>query len=380
MFLPEKRKKRKRRRRSGLERKNLFPLFRGGRSAGMEKRKRRDANTIRESGKMRSSFVDLQVNGFLGIDFSRTDLTVGKVLSVADELEKRGTGAFLATVITSSMEIYRHVLPVLAEASEEPALRGRLLGIHLEGPFISPEPGALGAHPLQAVREPSPALFDELYGLARGKVRLLTVAPERPGAETLIAHARETGVTVSVGHSLAEDEDVARAIAVGATLSTHLGNGIPNLLNRHGNPVYAQLASSLRPMLISDGHHVPRSFLKIVLGLKGISRTVITSDSAPVAGLPEGEYEIFGTRVRVCPDGAIRNLNAPTLAGSSAVMLDCLNFLAGLFPSFSEEDFWRLGRDNPLEAVGMSSIAVSLPRNVGFENGRFLAAGCLKAG
>ncbi len=327
---------------------------------------------------MRSSFVDLQVNGFLGIDFSRTDLTVGKVLSVADELEKRGTGAFLATVITSSMEIYRHVLPVLAEASEEPTLRGRLLGIHLEGPFISPEPGALGAHPLQAVREPSPALFDELYGLARGKVRLLTVAPERPGAETLIAHARETGVTVSVGHSLAEDEDVARAIASGATLSTHLGNGIPNLLNRHGNPVYAQLASPLLPMLISDGHHVPRSFLKIVLGLKGISSTVITSDSAPVAGLPEGEYEIFGTRVRVCPDGAIRNLNAPTLAGSSAVMLDCLNFLAGLFPSFSEEDFWRLGRDNPLHVIGMSALASRLPRNVRFENGRFLAAGCPK--
>lgn len=311
---------------------------------------------------MLSSFVDLQVNGFLGVDFSDGSLTSKQILFVADELLKRGTGAFLPTVITSPIPVYEQVLPILAEAVESSAAAGRLLGIHLEGPFISPEDGAVGAHPKNCVQTPSIELFDHLFALAKGHVRILTVAPERPGAEALIAYAVRRGVTVSVGHSLCGENDVARAVAAGATLSTHLGNGIPNLLNRHANPVYSQLASSLIPMLISDGHHIPSAFLKIVCAAKGCSRFLMTSDSAPVAKLPEGEYKIFGTSVQICSDGAIRNLNAPTLAGSSAAMIDCMNWASQILPHLSEKDLWTISRDNPLRAIGLASLGNSLPK------------------
>lgn len=316
---------------------------------------------------MKSSFVDLQVNGFIGTDFSSSVLTPEEIHKARLELGRLSTGAFLATVVTSPDKVYAHSLPMIADAIEDKSAGGaKILGIHLEGPFISPEDGAVGAHPKSCVREPDAEAFDRLNELARGHVRIVTVAPERKGAPKLIKHIVKSGAAVSVGHCLASDDDVKAAVDAGATLSTHLGNGIPNMINRHRNPVFAQMASPLTQMLISDGHHVPVSLLKILLNLKGAGSTIITSDSAPVAGMPPGEYDIFGTRVRVCEDGAIRNLNAPTLAGSSSCMADCMRFLASNIEGLSEADLWKMGRDNPLAAIGMSKLASSLPQTFSF--------------
>lgn len=316
---------------------------------------------------MKSSFVDLQVNGFIGTDFSSASLTPEGIRKASVELGRLSTGAFLATVITSPKEVYAHSLPMLADAIECKSAPGaKILGVHLEGPFISPEDGAVGAHPKSCVLEPDSDAFDRLNELARGHVRIVTVAPERKGAPKLIKHIVKSGAAVSVGHCLASDDDVKAAVDAGATLSTHLGNGIPNMINRHRNPVFAQMSSPLTQMLISDGHHLPVSLLKIMLKLKGTGSTIITSDSAPVAGMPVGEYDIFGTRVRICEDGAIRNLNAPTLAGSSSCMADCMRFLASNIEGLTEAELWKMGRDNPLAAIGMSSFAGSLQQTFEF--------------
>ena len=321
---------------------------------------------------MRSSFVDLQVNGFLGVDFSAPSLDHASILKVCDALEARGTGAFLATLVTSPMESYRRTLPAIVSFMKSEANRGRIIGIHLEGPFISPVDGAVGAHRKDCVLKPDLKVFDELQKLCAGQLSLMTVAPEVEGAADLIRHAVKAGVAVSVGHSLASYEETMAAVEAGATLATHLGNGIPNMLHRHKNPIVAQLASPLKPMLIADGQHLPQEFLRMALAAKGVPGVVIVSDSAPVAGLPPGVYEFFGTKARVCEDGAVRNLNAPTLAGSSAAMLDCMNFLSEKL-SLDEKTLWQLGRENPLKAIGCDPFNAALPELVEFVDGKFKA-------
>jgi len=322
-----------------------------------------------------SGFVDLQVNGYGGVDFSGPGLNLAAVDQVAQALYRRGTLAFCPTVVTSPIEVYRQTLPVLAEAiraQARPDGEGRclLFGIHLEGPFISTEEGAVGAHPRQYVRAPSLALFEELYALAGGQIVLLTLAPELPGAPNLIRHARAYGVTVSIGHTLADARAIQVAIDAGATLSTHLGNGCPNYIHRHHNPLWPQLAApGVSAMLITDGHHLPPELIAVAVAAKGTGRVIVTSDSSPAAGCPPGEYTFFGTHALLEPSGRLRNLDSDTLAGSSATMLDCMNFLASL-GILDETALWQVGRDNQLKILGKSFSALP-PGLVSFMNNRF---------
>lgn len=324
-----------------------------------------------------SGFVDLQVNGYGGINFSASDLTLDQVIQVSDELARRGTLAFCPTVITSPPEVYAHALPLLAQAisaQDLPGLAGKaqLAGIHLEGPFISPVEGAVGVHPAQYVQPPSLALFDKFYRLAQGRIALLTLAPEIPGAEALIRHAVGLGVCVSIGHTLADERAVRVAVDAGARFSTHLGNGCPNLLHRHHNPIWPQLAApELEAMLISDGHHLPAAVIAAFLAAKGPGRVLVTSDASPVAGCAPGEYSFFGSRVLLEPGGRLRSLERDNLAGSSATMLDCMNFLASL-RLLTETELWQVGRDNPLAALGLDSSFLARSGVVGYDGEKFV--------
>jgi N-acetylglucosamine-6-phosphate deacetylase len=326
-----------------------------------------------------SGFVDLQVNGYGGVDFSSPGLTLAAVEETTRALYRRGTLGFCPTLVTSAVQVYRQVLPVLAEVmrtqihagSDE---RSRLCGIHLEGPFISPEDGAVGAHPRQHVQLPSLAFFDELYALAGGQIALLTLAPELPGAIDLIRHACAKGVRISIGHTLANADQIKAAVEAGAMLSTHLGNGIPNYIQRHHNPLWPQLAlTGLSAMLITDGHHLPPDLIAVALAAKGRERVMITSDSSPAAGCPPGEYTFFGTRALLEPSGRLRNLESDTLAGSSATLLDCMNYLAGL-GLLDEAALWQVGRDNPLKVLELSPADLPAGR-IAFVNGRFQEQG-----
>ena len=301
----------------------------------------------------RSGFVDLQVNGYQGIDFSASGLSVDDVRKVTAAMVARGTCAYCPTLITSPVAVIESNLSVLSSAMDEPELGERLLGIHLEGPFLTE--ASKGAHRADWLKRPDTRLFDAWQKIAKGRIKLMTLAPELPGAEELIRHASHQGVVVSLGHHLADDASIDRAVKAGARSSTHLGNGIANALPRHPNPIWSQLArDALTVMLITDGHHVPSEFIATVLKAKGTGRVTVVSDAAPIAGLPAGNYEYFGTSVELQPSGRIMVKGENCLAGSSATMLDCMNYLASL-EMLPEEDLWRVGRENPLNLIGVSS-------------------------
>jgi N-acetylglucosamine-6-phosphate deacetylase len=296
-------------------------------------------------------WVDLQVNGFAGIDFSAPGLTVEAVQRVAEELASRGTAAFCPTVITSPIEVYEQNLPVLAEAASRSGSGAIILGIHLEGPFISREDGARGAHSRDSVQLPNVDLFRRLDDLAGGRVVLLTLAPELPGAPDVITAATELGVTVSLGHHLASETEISRACDCGARAVTHFGNGIPNLLPRHPNPLWSQLAEPrLTLMLITDGHHVPASLIRVAFQCRGVERTVVVSDAAPVAGLPPGRYRTLGQEVELEPSGRLWNPVGKHLVGSSASMRECMAFLQSLGLT-DDAGRQKVGRENALALI-----------------------------
>ena len=305
---------------------------------------------------MMKRFIDLQVNGYLGIDFSEPGLTLEGVRTVADELYKLGTLAFCPTVISSSPETYKKNLPVLARAFEDPDLSPRLLGVHLEGPFISPKAGARGAHAESNIIPPDIELFDFYRDLSGDNICLLTVAPEIEDAARLINHAAKLGITVSLGHNMAELDDIKRAVAAGATAVTHLGNGIPNSLPRHPNPIWDQLAEDrLTPMLITDGHHLPPSFIKSVFDMKGIGNVAIVSDSAPIAGLKPGKYNTLGLDVVLEESGKLWVPEGNHLAGSSANIRDCVNYLDSL-EFLGKNSLDAAAIYTPLRLLGMAAL------------------------
>jgi len=304
--------------------------------------------------------VDLQVNGYRGVDFSGDDLTVESLARACRELLSTGTTAFLPTLITSPAEIYERNLPIIAEVLGRDEFRGRVLGIHLEGPFISRQDGARGAHTAQWVRTPEPAYLDELIHLADGKVRLLTIAADQEGAEELTRHAVGRGITVSVGHHMATERDLERLVKAGAKALTHLGNGVPALLDRHSNPVWAGLANDdLWAMVIADGHHLPPALLKTILRAKGPERCIVISDASPLAGLSPGTYRSMGADVVLAESGRLYNPATGYMAGSSATMPQCAEYLRTL-GLLNHDDLVRVCFANPLRLIGCTAEGIVL--------------------
>ena len=251
-------------------------------AAALIVRARRRARCVQLPG-----FIDLQLNGYLGVDFSSEQLTREQCNETLHALlAKGGALAIVPTVITSSLAAYEHTLPMLADAIEDPQFEGRLLGIHMEGPFLSPEPGAIGAHPVEHTVNPCDggiALLDRWQALARGHLIVMTIAAERPGAAELTAHAVSKGLTISLGHHLARAEHIKACADAGATLLTHLGNGCPGQIDRHANHIWPSLADDrLTAMLITDGQHLPPEAIRTMVLAKGVRRTIITSDVSPL--------------------------------------------------------------------------------------------------
>ena len=301
---------------------------------------------------MKAGFVDLQVNGYLGINFSAPGLTVEKVDFVTRNLIEQGTIAYCPTVVTSPMEVYRENLPVIAGAMDKPELGSHILGIHLEGPFISPLEGACGMHNKEFVKAPDTGLYEHFQELASGKIVLVTVAPELKKAGSLIRHVtKDRNVTVSLGHHMAKKEEIGLAVEAGARACTHLGNGIPRMLDRHDNPIWPQLAEdSLIGMFITDGYHIPPEFIKTALRVKTPERFIVTSDASAIAGLPHGTYKVNGMEVILEESGRIRSPGNNYLAGSNANMTRCINVLSSL-GELDEDQLWKIGFTNPLRLI-----------------------------
>ncbi len=321
----------------------------------------------------KSGFIDIQINGYMGIDFSAESLTLEEIRMATRELAKAGTCAYCPTVCTSSMDIYRRNLPLLAEAMRDPECSHHILGVHLEGPFISPQEGARGAHPLQFIIPPSIEVFRQFQAWADNKISLLTLAPEETGALELINFASGHGTVVALGHHMANDTILEQAVQAGAKACTHLGNGMPNMIHRHQNPLWWQLASdALAGTFITDGQHLPPHFIKVAWRAKERNRFIVVSDQTALAGLPPGKYKFQGAEVVLASSGRISFGDTPYLAGSSANMLRCMNHLAAL-EIMSEPELWQVGIDNPLALLGLKGrrLATILGQTVVFRENRF---------
>lgn len=301
--------------------------------------------------KIPPGYIDLQVNGFLGVDFSVPGLTVGAVRRVTQALAERGTAAFCPTLVSSPPETYEANLPVLADAMRQPDLRERLLGIHLEGPFLAPE--SRGVHPASCLCRPSVERFEGWQRAAENHIRILTLAPELEGAEEVIRAAAEQGVVVSLGHHLADAGAMDRAVRAGARSCTHLGNGIPLMLPRHPNPVWSQLAEDrLIGMFICDGHHLPVEFIRVAWRAKSIERFIAVSDVAAIAGLPPGPCRYLDADVVLESSGRISRRDGGGLAGSGMTLAEGLSWLRAQGLA-SAAELYAIGRRNPLALLGI---------------------------
>ncbi len=268
---------------------------------------------------MHSSLFDIQINGFAGVDFQSTDFTAADVRHAVDALAKHQTLRFFPTFITDTMERLEAKFARFEEIRRQDAVvREAACGYHLEGPWLSPEPGFCGAHNPKYMGAPNYADFQRLQSAAGGNIRLLTVAPEWPGSAEFIRKVVADGVAVSLGHTDANDAAIDAAVEAGARFCTHLGNGAPKIMNRHDNVTQRLLArDELIAFFIPDGIHLPPSVLKNFYRAKPEGRALFTTDCMSAAGAPNGTYRIGEIEVYVNSDRIVRQPGGEGFAGSA---------------------------------------------------------------
>ena len=282
---------------------------------------------------MEPVWIDLQINGYAGVDFNSPGLTVDAVKEVVRRLAADGTAGFCPTFVTGDPEVVLPNIRTVVAARKADAECARcILGLHLEGPFISPELGAVGSHPIEWVTTPSLEKFARYQDAAEGLVRLVTVAAEIPGMPEFVRAVSEQGVVVSLGHQMAATPaEIEPCLAAGARAFTHLGNGIPNMIPRHNNILFTALAEDRATVM----------------------RLIAVSDAQYPAGLQPGHYCVSGADAVLEPDGLLWNPARNCLVGATtpmAKMMDLLQSRIGL--SFA--DCLAIGRDNPLALLAES--------------------------
>lgn len=306
-----------------------------------------------------AGLTDLQVNGINGIDFNDPGLTPQRFIQATHYLLSQGITTFLPTVITNSEENILGIVQVILQACvSDPLVNECVHGIHLEGPFISPEPGARGAHDEKYIKRPDWNLFSRLQAAAGGKIKLITLAPEWEGSVEFIEKCREHRVLVSIGHTMADTEQISQAIKAGASLSTHLGNGVPLLLPRHPNMIWDQLAADeLSACIIADGLHIPDSFIKVVMKIKGHA-TLLVSDATCFAGMPPGEYQnhIGGTVILDDKKRISLKSTPGLLAGAAKSLLENVEYLLSRQLATIGEA-WQMASKNVIDRLAANDDA-----------------------
>jgi N-acetylglucosamine-6-phosphate deacetylase len=276
-------------------------------------------------------FFDNQVNGFAGVSFAfgNSNLTEEGILKATGQLWKHGVTTYLPTLTTNSHDVLKKNLALLSLAVNDPIVKGSIPGFHLEGPFISPEEGYVGAHPRHFVRLPDWDEFQELNKAAGGKILQITLAPEVSGAQEFIKLCKKQGVVVAVGHHNANREQLDEAVKNGACISTHLGNGCANMIHRHNNPLWSQLANdSLWISMICDGFHLLPEEISVFYKIKGADRIILTSDVTSYATLDPGIYTTeTGETVELTKEGKLHNYLHQYLYGSASPLSAGVGFV-----------------------------------------------------
>jgi N-acetylglucosamine-6-phosphate deacetylase len=280
----------------------------------------------REAGWVAPALFDLQINGCDGHSFNSPKLTIDTVRHVVSVCRRHGIGSFCSTLVTNSFEALAHGMTVVRQACEsDPDIARAIPAIHLEGPYIASEDGPRGAHPKAHVRPPDWDEFHRLQDASGGRIRLVTLAPEHDGALSFIEKLTASGVVVSLGHTAATGQRIREAIAAGARLSTHLGNGAHAMLPRHENYIWEQLAADeLWASIICDGHHLPPAVARCIVRVKTPAHTILTCDASSLAGMPPGRYREWDQDFEILPEKKVVVPGTAYLAGSWAFTDLCI--------------------------------------------------------
>jgi N-acetylglucosamine-6-phosphate deacetylase len=309
---------------------------------------------------------DLQVNGYVGADFSDPELRLEVCRNACERLAADGVGAILATVITGPLEQMGACLENLRRHREaDPLIAKVIAGFHVEGPFLSPLPGYVGAHDATSILPATPEAAARLVDAGGGLVRLMTLAPEGDSRAATTRWLVDQGITVSAGHTDCSLDELSAAIDAGLSMVTHLGNGCPIVLPRHENIIQRLLsrADNLWICFIPDGAHVPWFALKNYLQMVGLERTIMVTDAIAAAGLGPGRYMLAGAEVQVDAEGVARRPGSDNLAGSTITM-PRLQHLLQTQLTLSTDEVRRVIEWNPGAALTRERPAPFLPRSL----------------
>ena len=300
--------------------------------------------------------IDLQVNGYAGHDVNGPTASADEVAALTHALAARGVTTWVPTVITAAEDGIIASLRAVEEArAADPAVAAAIPYVHVEGPFLSEHDGPRGAHELDQIR---PLDADEVARWAEhGRIGYVTVSPHTPDAADHVARIVASGILVSLGHTHATPEQLRDAVDAGASLSTHLGNGIFAELPRHPNPIWTQLADDrLTCGFIGDGHHLPADALTAMIRAKCPGRAFLVSDSVALAGSPPGRYETpVGGTVELSADGRLALAGTSLLAGSGVDLAHVLAWVLGHTP-FSVAEVAALTSTVPASVLGATHL------------------------
>lgn len=290
---------------------------------------------------------DLQVNGYAGVDFNDSGLTADRLDTALEAMLGDGVTGCLPTLITAAPEVLRDRFAALDGAVQGSRLGPLMVpGYHLEGPFLNAGEGYHGCHPPEVMGDPDIAMVAGIEASLSRPILLLTLAPERAGAVEAVRHWVGAGKTLAIAHSAADFATVRAACDAGMTLSTHLGNGLPQQLPKLDNTLLAQLAEPrLTACLIADGLHIPPEALRALITLKGRDNCLLVSDAVQAAAMPPGPYGFAGTEVRLLEDGRVVQPSGVGLAGSALRLDQALRNVVD----------WSIA--SPSEAAGMAGTA-----------------------
>jgi len=305
-------------------------------------------------------FVDIQVNGFAGVDFNDPNTSVQAIGNALHAMFATGVTRCLPTVITGPPPAMLASLRNLRRAQLELLLGRAIVGFHVEGPHIGSEDGPRGAHPIRWVRPPDLDEFARWQDAAEGGIRLITLSPHWPEAPGYISAVAKAGVVVSIGHTGADADQIARAVDAGATLSTHLGNATYKLIPKFPNCLWDQLADDrLHASFIVDGLHLDAAFLRVALRSKSLERTILVTDAAAPAGAPAGRYRLGELDVELTGDDRVVLTGTQKLAGSSLRMHNAIANLMRI-AGVSLRDAIRAATLNPARLIHLEGRSEGL--------------------
>lgn len=299
--------------------------------------------------------IDIQINGYMGVDFSDQELSQDMMHEATYALWKEGVTSYLPTLITRDHERLSHSFSLLAGAMEDEMIGMSIPGFHLEGPYISPIDGYRGAHPAEHVRLADWDEFSEYQERAHQGIKLVTVAPEMEGTIPFIKLSKESGVVVSLAHHNGSPDIIERAVEAGASLSGHLGNGCANEINRHHNPLWPQLSNDgLSISIIADGSHLTKEEVRTFYKVKGAGQTILVSDALSFAGLPPGIYEKDGEIYELTGE-VVKFPSQNVLAGAAMPISRCISNMMK-FTACSLEEAIRMASTNPARLLGLDHL------------------------